>query len=68
MTNVPAWAAGPGRPSLRTQRLVADGAVAAILAIWALAASSAPSAILPDPGRVLPLTFQLNLLRIGYLF
>ena len=59
MTDIPAWAAGPGRPSLLTQRLVADGAVVALLAVWVLASASAPSAILPDPARVLPLTGQL---------
>lgn len=60
MADAPAWATGPGRPSLRTQRLVADGAVAAVLVAWVLASSAgAPSTLAPDPARVLPLAGQL---------
>lgn len=60
MTAAPAWAVGPGRPSLRAQRLVADGAIALLALAWiASSAAGAPSAIAPDPGRVLPLAGQL---------
>lgn len=60
MTATPAWAVGPGRPSLRAQRLVADGVLAAVALVWiASSAAGAPSAIAPDPARVLPLAAQL---------
>ncbi|MBM4434569.1 MAG: ABC transporter permease subunit [Chloroflexi bacterium] len=60
MSAAPAWAVGPGRPSLRAQRLVADGALAAVALLWvASSAAGAPSAIAPDPARVLPLAGQL---------
>lgn len=56
----PAWAVGPGRPSLRAQRLVADGALALIAVGWILASGAgAPSDIAPDPARVIPLAVQL---------
>ena len=56
----PAWSVGPGRPSLRAQRLVADGALAALLLVWiGSSAAGTPSAITPDPARVLPLAGQL---------
>ncbi len=56
----PAWAVGPGRPPLKVQRLVADGAVLALVVLWAAAAySGAPETIAPDPTRVLPLAVQL---------
>ncbi|HET8569369.1 MAG TPA: ABC transporter permease subunit [Candidatus Limnocylindria bacterium] len=58
--SAPAWATAPGRPSLRAQRLVADGAVVLALAAWLAAArSGAPETIAPDPARVLPLTLEL---------
>jgi len=58
--SAPAWAVGPTRPSLRAQRLVADGAVIALVAVWVLASRSGLDAsIAPDPGRVLPLAGQL---------
>lgn len=58
--SVPAWATGPGRPSLLTQRMVADGAVLALVAVWIAAARSGVDAsIAPDPARVLPLAGQL---------
>ena len=58
--SAPAWATGPGRPSLRAQRWVADSAVVALLALWLLAARSGIDAsIAPDPARVLPLAGQL---------
>lgn len=56
----PAWATGPGRPSLRTQRLVADAAVVLLLGVWlGAAAAGAPDTIAPAPARVLPLAAQL---------
>lgn len=58
--SAPGWAVGPGRPSLRAQRLVADGTVVAFVAIWVLASRSGLDAsIAPDPARVLPLAVQL---------
>jgi NitT/TauT family transport system permease protein/sulfonate transport system permease protein len=58
--SAPAWATGPGRPSLRTQRLVADGFVVAALLAWLAASRSGlPESIAPDPVRVLPLAGQL---------
>lgn len=60
MSGTPAWAVGPGRPSLRSQRLVADGALLGLALVWfASSAAGAPSAIAPDPARVLPLAAQL---------
>ncbi len=56
----PAWAIGQERPSLRAQRLVADGAVVAAILAWFIASRSGlPESIAPDPERVLPLTGQL---------
>lgn len=58
--SAPAWATGAGRPSLLAQRLVADGAVLALLALWLGASlSGAPDTIAPDPLQVLPLAAQL---------
>lgn len=58
--SAPAWAVGPGRPSLRAQRLVADGAVVALLLGWLLASRSGlPDSIAPDPGRVVPMAVRL---------
>lgn len=58
--SAPAWATGPGRPSLRAQRLVADGFVIAAFVLWfAASRSGLPESIAPDPARVLPLTGQL---------
>jgi NitT/TauT family transport system permease protein/sulfonate transport system permease protein len=60
MSGTPAWAVGPGRPSLRAQRVFADGALAIALFAWiASSAAGAPSSIAPDPTRVLPLAGQL---------
>lgn len=60
MHDAPAWAVGPRHPSLRAQRLVADGAVIAVLLVWALAGARAgTNAIVPDPARVLPVAGQL---------
>ena len=60
VSGTPAWAVGPGRPSLRAQRIVADGALAMALLAWiASSAAGTPSDIAPDPARVLPLTGQL---------
>ncbi|HET7700692.1 MAG TPA: ABC transporter permease subunit [Candidatus Limnocylindria bacterium] len=58
--SAPTWASGPGRPSLRAQRMVADGAVVGVVALWLIAARSGVDAsIAPDPSRVLPLMAQL---------
>lgn len=58
--SAPAWAVGPGRPSLRAQRLVADGAVLLLLGAWfAASVTGAPQILMPDPARVLPLAAQL---------
>ena len=58
--SAPAWAVAPGRPSLRAQRLVADGAVVLALLAWLAAArSGVPETIAPDPARVLPLALEL---------
>ena len=60
VSGTPAWAVGPGRPSLRAQRIVADGALAMALLAWiASSAAGTRSDIAPDPARVLPLTGQL---------
>lgn len=60
VSGIPAWAAGPGRPSVRAQRLVADGALAALALAWvASSVAGAPSDIAPDPARVLPLAARL---------
>lgn len=60
MHDAPAWAVGPRHPSLRAQRLVADGAVIAVLLVWALVGARAgTNAIVPDPARVLPVAGQL---------
>jgi NitT/TauT family transport system permease protein/sulfonate transport system permease protein len=60
VSSTPAWAVGPGRPSLRSQQLLADGALAALVLVWILSsAAGAPSAIAPEPARVLPLAGQL---------
>jgi NitT/TauT family transport system permease protein/sulfonate transport system permease protein len=60
VSGTPAWAIGPGRPSVRVQRIVADGALAAVALAWIVSsAAGAPSDIAPDPARVLPLTAQL---------
>lgn len=58
--SAPAWATGPGRPSLGAQRAVADGAVVAVLTLWVVASRSGIDAsVAPDPLRVLPLAAQL---------
>lgn len=58
--SVPSWAIGPGRPSLLSQRVVADGAVMALLLGWLVASRSGlPDSIAPDPGKVLPLALRL---------
>lgn len=60
MGDAPAWAVGPRHPSLRAQRLVADGAVVAVALVWALVGARAGTgAIVPDPARVLPVAGQL---------
>jgi NitT/TauT family transport system permease protein/sulfonate transport system permease protein len=60
VSGTPAWAVGPGRPSLRSQQLLADGALLALAVLWVgSSAAGAPSAIAPDPARVLPLAGQL---------
>lgn len=60
MSRTPAWAVGPGRPSIRSQRLLADGALAAVAVAWVASSSAAaPGQIAPDPARVLPLAAQL---------
>lgn len=60
MHDAPAWALGPRHPSLRAQRLVADGTVIAVLLVWALVGARAgTNAIVPDPARVLPVAGQL---------
>lgn len=60
VSGTPAWAVGPGRPSIRSQRLLADGALAAVALVWvASSAAGAPGQIAPDPARVLPLAAQL---------
>jgi NitT/TauT family transport system permease protein/sulfonate transport system permease protein len=60
MRDAPAWAVGPRYPSLRAQRLVADGAVVTLLLLWALVgARGGTSEIVPDPARVLPVAGQL---------
>ncbi|HUQ16288.1 MAG TPA: ABC transporter permease subunit [Candidatus Saccharimonadales bacterium] len=56
----PTWATGPGRPSLRAQRLLADGVGLILLASWALAArAEGPGTTGSDPGRILSLAGQL---------
>lgn len=60
VSDAPAWAVGPGRPSLRAQRAVADGALLVLLALWVAAGlRGAPSNVFPDPGAVVPLTVRL---------
>lgn len=56
----PAWATGPGRPSLGAQRIVADGIVLLLLGGWALASrADSQGTAGPDPGRILSLAGQL---------
>lgn len=56
----PAGGRGPGHPSLRAQRIVADGLVLALLGGWALAArADGPGTAGPDRARILSLTGQL---------
>ncbi len=56
----PAWSSGPGRPSLRAQGAIANGAVLLLLAAWFVAsARGASQLVIPDPARVLPLALQL---------